>query len=241
MTPSSPLSSIDPARIDANWRAITIELDAPRPSRIERLLRMVGFPASATRIMVATPALRRSWFLAVGVIVLVGLAGSDATQPRSSLFTFLLLAPLLPALGVSMAYGVEADPAHEVGLATPRRGLSILLTRAAAVLTLSVGALGLVSVVLAESTSLMAAAWLLLSLALSVATVGLMSVLTPRRSLALVLVTWGLINALVRTANSDPLAAFGVTGQIIMALTIAVGAALILIRRGHYDRLEVSL
>ena len=53
---------VDQARIDANWRAITIELDAPTPSRVERLLRAVGLPARVTRLVVATPALRRAWY-----------------------------------------------------------------------------------------------------------------------------------------------------------------------------------
>ena len=33
--------NIEPARIDRNWRAITIELDAPRPGRIVRRKRSI--------------------------------------------------------------------------------------------------------------------------------------------------------------------------------------------------------
>ena len=39
---------VDQARLDANWRAITAELDAPRPSLLERLLGRVGVPGHVT-------------------------------------------------------------------------------------------------------------------------------------------------------------------------------------------------
>ena len=59
----NPSLSVDQARLDANWRAINIELDAPQPVRIERMLRRVGMPTHITRLVVATPALRTkcSW------------------------------------------------------------------------------------------------------------------------------------------------------------------------------------
>ena len=120
---------VDQPRLDANWRAITAELDAPRPSSLERVLGRVGVPGHVSRVIVATPALRRAWYLALAVAVLVGLG---ATNPgdRGSLFTLLALAPTLPVLGVALAYGPAADPMYEAQLATPMRGLRLVAIRA---------------------------------------------------------------------------------------------------------------
>ena len=68
---------IDEERLARNWRAITIELDAPRPSRTERILRTLRVPPHVTRLAVATPALRRSWFVAVGLLASHDLAHDD--------------------------------------------------------------------------------------------------------------------------------------------------------------------
>ena len=81
--------SVDPARIERNWRAITIELDAPRPGRVERFLQAFGLPSRFSRLVVATPALRRSWFVALGLSMLIGLAATDAAKPRDDLFVLL--------------------------------------------------------------------------------------------------------------------------------------------------------
>ncbi len=216
---------VDQARIDANWRAITIELDAPTPSRVERLLRAFGLPARVTRLVVATPALRRAWYLATGLAILIGLAGTDASQPREDLFTLLLVAPLVPVLGVALAYGTEADPAHEMALATPMRGLRLVLTRAAAVL--------------APGRQPMAFAWLLPALGLTAATVALMTFLPPRRSALVTAGTWVVMVAIVQGSASDPLAAFGPVGQLVMVVIGLASLIVTVLRRQHFDVLEL--
>ncbi|MEM1332146.1 MAG: hypothetical protein AAGG08_01700 [Actinomycetota bacterium] len=58
--PAAARPTVDPARLAANWRAVEVELDTPRPPLVERALRRLGVPAAATRVVLATPALRRS-------------------------------------------------------------------------------------------------------------------------------------------------------------------------------------
>lgn len=229
---------VDPARIDRNWRAITIELDSPRPGRIERLLRLVGFPAPVTRLMVATPALRRAWYLATGLAVLVGLGATDAAAPRDDLFVLLLVAPLVPVLGVALAYGVEADPAHEMAVATPTRGLRLILTRASVVVACSTAVLG-VAGVLAPGRSPMAFAWLLPSVGLTAATVALMTVLPPRRAAAVTMTAWTIGVLVVRAGAEDPLRAFTTGGQVVMVLLTVASLLVAVRRRDRFDRLLV--
>ena len=48
-----PPPGIDPDRVERNWMAISAELFAPQPSRVERWLRRFRVPPSAARLMVA--------------------------------------------------------------------------------------------------------------------------------------------------------------------------------------------
>jgi len=129
---------IDPNRVDSNWRAITAELDAPEPGRVEAMLRRLGVPASTTRLIAATPALRRSWYLAIGIPAIVGL-GAAGPGDQASLFALLTLAPTLPVLGVALAFGPSSDPMYEAQLATPTRGIRLVAIRAATVLAVDRG------------------------------------------------------------------------------------------------------
>ncbi len=237
-TPSGYRWPIDQDRIDRNWRAITIELDAPRPGRFERLLRFFGLPAHMTRLVVATPALRRAWFLATAIAVLIGLGAADAERPVENLFVLLLIAPLVPVLGVSMAYGIEADPAHETGIATPLRGLRLILTRAGAVLAFSSFWIG-AAALLAPGSSLMAFAWLLPSLGLTMATVALMTVLRPRQAAAVTAMVWIVGVVAVRAGAESAVAAFTAPGQLIMVVVAAVGVGVSVLRRDRFDLLEL--
>lgn len=229
---------VDQARIEANWRAITIEIDAPSPSRVERLLRRFGLPARVTRLVVATPALRRAWYLATGLAILIGLAGTDASKPREDLFTLLLVAPLVPVLGVALAYGTEADPAHEMAIATPMRGLRLVLTRAAAVLAFSSFWLA-IAAILAPGRQPMAFAWLIPALSLTGATIALMTFLAPRRAAAVTAAFWVLGVTIAQAPATDPLAPFGPAGQVTMVLIGLASLGLAIARRQHFDVLEL--
>lgn len=226
---------VDPARIERNWSAITAELDAPAASLVERMLAKIGVPQHLSRVALATPSLRRVWLIATLLVVLIGLTSADRTQTRDSLFSFLVVAPLLPVLGVAMAYGVEADPAHEVGLATPMRGLRLVLTRTAVVLICSTFALSIVALF---SASPMALAWVLPGLALTLASLALSTFSTPRRASAGVAVAWLIVLMVVRSATVDPVSAFGGGGQSLAVLITGGAAAVVYNRKERFDLLE---
>lgn len=229
------MSAIDQARIDANWRAITFELDAPIPSRTERVLRRVGFSSATTRLVAATPALRRSWAAALLVVVLVGL--SAASDNPDNISGMLVLAPLVPVLGVALAYGPKVDPVHEIGLATPIRGLRLLLIRAATVLAVSMVVLT-GSVLLSAASNVLAFAWLLPALAMTSLALSLMTVTTPRRSVAAVSIGWALLVAVVQGATDDSLAIFGPLAQTASLVAAAIAAGVMIKRRERFDRVS---
>ncbi len=237
MTPISQ-SHIDPARIDANWRAISAELDAPRPARIERVLRTLRVPARVVRMIVATPALRRSWYLSILAVVLVGLGGANPDS-RDSLFALLVLAPMLPVLGVGMAYGAAADPSHEIQLATPTHGLRLVAIRSTTVLVVSI-AIVLPLAALNDAARPMAAAWLLPALAVTAASLAVMTFLPPRQATAAVAATWFSAVVIANIAASNPLAAFAAIGQLLSIAIAAVATLVIVARRGTFDHLEYA-
>ncbi|MEM7322293.1 MAG: zf-HC2 domain-containing protein [Actinomycetota bacterium] len=227
---------VDQTRVDRNWRAITIELDAPRPGRLERLLRLLGMPVTVTRLLAATPALRRSWFLATALAMLIGIGATDASKPRDDLFVLLFIGPLVPVLGVAMAYGAEADPAHEISLATPMRGLRLIAIRATAVLGFSSFWL-LLTGVAAPGRSPMAFAGLIPSLGLTAATVAMMTVTRPRAAAGFVAAVWTLAIVVVQAEATDPLAAFTAPGQLLLLMVGVVATAIAVARRERFDRL----
>lgn len=229
---------VDQARLDANWRAITAEIDAPRASMLERALRRVRVPGHVARLVVATPALRRAWYLSIAVAVLVGI-GSSQPGDRGSLFALLVLAPALPVLGVALAYGPSVDPLYEVQLATPMRGLRLVMIRATTVLACTIVFVG-GPALLAPDVRAMAFAWLLPALALTAASLALMTWLPPRRAAAVVAVAWFTVAAVVEAAGAGELAAFGAIGQVVALVVAVVAGALTIGRRDAFDRMGVA-
>ncbi len=225
-------------RLDANWRAITAEMDVPRPGWVERLLRHGGVPATVSRVVVATPALRRAWFLSIGVAVVVGL-GAAQPDDRDSLFALLVLAPVVPVLGVALAFGPQADPMYEAQLATPVRGVRLIAIRASTVLATSIVAIGAL-VVVDPDTRPLAAAWLLPALALTVASLAAMTVVTPRRAASLVATSWFVVVSVARGVAADGLVTFGPAGQLLASVVAVVGGVVITVRRTKFDRLEYA-
>jgi hypothetical protein len=230
---------IDAERLARNWKAITIELDAPRPSRTERLLRWLRVPPHVTRLVVATPALRRSWFIAVGLMVFIGLTAADDADPRASAFLLLLLAPIAPVLGVALAYGTPGDPGHEVHLATPMSGLRLLLTRTAVVLAVVVPLVTLPAL-LSPVTRPWAVAWVLPALAVTSFALALMTVTSPNRSAGLAAVAWIVAAVVARNSAHDELAAFLPAAQLV-AVVLALGCGLVtVLRRDRFERLAIG-
>ncbi len=235
-TTGGPPPPLDPDRIESNWLAISTELFAPQPTVVERWLRRLSVPPTVSRLMAATPALRRAWFVALGLVILLGLGAGDGAQPRDQLFLLLLLAPLAPVLGVTLAYGPAADPAHEATLATPLSGYRLVMIRSATVVAVSVILLGLASLLSAE-VSPMAFGWLLPALGLTSASLALMTFMPPRRAGAVTAVAWvvGVITA--RGGSPDPLVAFAVAGQIVMVAVGGLAAIVSYVRRDRFDLL----
>lgn len=221
-------------RLAANFAALTAELDAPRPRAVERLLARVGMRTAVARLLVATPSLRRSWFIAVGVALLFALAAVDPDRPEGGLLFLLAVAPLIPVLGVALAYGPGVDPAYEVTVATPISGLRLVLLRSVSVLAVSIPLAGLATLLVPDPDPI-AAAWLLPAFSLSAVCLALMTWVRPRHAAGWVSGIWLLAIIVLSNRTDDRLLAFRPAGQaVIVALGLAA-AVVVYLRRERFE------
>ena len=128
-------------------------------------------------VLAATASLRTAWlvgaFVALAFATLaVGLAGDDLLAP------FLLVAPLVPVIGVAAAYGPQQDPLETLVVTAPYGRTRLILVRTLAVLVRAAVAalLGL----LPPGPPWIAVAWLGPALALVPVLLALSSYVGPR-------------------------------------------------------------
>ncbi|MFI5798443.1 zf-HC2 domain-containing protein [Streptomyces sp. NPDC051677] len=226
-------ATADPVALDTGWERLDAELDAPRPSLLERLLVRLGVADHTARLLAATPVLRRSWLLSVlFLLVMTVLAVRVAHQPA----LFLALAPLLPLAGVALSYGPSLDPTYEMAVVAPLHGFRLLMIRTVAVLTAGLVFNGLATLAL-PGYGLLALSWLLPALALTATGLALTARLGPVVAPALVGGAWLtlLVVATSRTPEHETLAPFTAAGQSAAAAMAALAALLLYQSRDRFD------
>lgn len=150
------------ARMDAVWAAIVDVVDTPRVTWVERVMCRFGVQPEEARLLATAPSLKLSWLLSVCVaLAFVGFA--PVAVDRTTL-GFLVLAPLVPVLGVACAYGRGVDPTYELTRSTPYPSARLLLLRVVAVLVASLAVTVPFAVIFARGWQPMS--WLLPALAL---------------------------------------------------------------------------
>lgn len=177
------------------------QVRAPRASSLRSLrsLRRIWMIAGPRRPLFG------SWLLSL-VLVLLGallldhlygprFAGLDGVAPgqaaaswfRSGGSWLILIAPLLPLIGVTIAYGPGLDPGYELVAATPSGGLRLVLWRTAGVLVVTLPAAAGVQL---AGGSTRVVPWLLPGLALVLATLALGTVLGLARAGTVIAGLW---------------------------------------------------
>ncbi|MGW4275611.1 zf-HC2 domain-containing protein [Streptomyces seoulensis] len=226
----------DPAVLDAGWARLDAELDAPRPSLLERLLLRCGVADHTARLLAATPVLRRSWLLAVTAVLVMTVAASDALRQADSPTLFLALAPLLPLAGVALAYGPVCDPTYEMAVVAPLHGFRLVLVRTVAVLAVGLGMNGLATLAL-PGYGLRALAWLLPALALTATGLALTPRLGAVLAPALTGGGWVALLAVAATGRHGDatLPPFTAAGQGAAAAVAALAVGLLVHFRDRFD------
>ncbi|MGO4597515.1 hypothetical protein [Terrabacter sp. 2RAF25] len=119
--------------LDDVWSSVLDRVEMPHVSLLERLLSRIGLPPAEAMLVSAAPALRGPWLCAVALAVSFAVGGTVSAHTGSS-GVFLLLAPLVPVVGVAVAFGPDAGAVLEQESAAPYPLVRLILLRTAAVL-----------------------------------------------------------------------------------------------------------
>lgn len=221
-------AALAPDRLDAIWEQVERRVDVADLPLPERVLVRLGIPESTARLLAATPSLTTSWLAAVTAAVVFAVTAAS-TSATWGMWLFLTVAPMLPVAGVAAAYGRDADPAHELAVASPFSLFRLLLLRAVVVIGSTMAITLLVGLLLADNGR-QAAAWLLPALATSTTTLALSARVRPVWAGAGVLAAWVGVVLIAYDRSGDRLAAFDTTGQLLAAI-LALAAVVALLRQ----------
>ena len=230
--------TVDRSRAGANLAAIQAEVDAPRVPWLARLLRRLGVREQTIPLVTATPGLRRSWLAAVVVALLfaIGAASDSQAEGVERIVVFLTMAPLIPLLGVALAFGRGVDPTHEIVIAAPMDAFRVFLVRAATVLATSTVILLVASAMVPEG-GLARIAWLLPAVAATAATMALATRIDPRYAAFAVATAWVTIVVIINQ-TTDPATTFGPVTQVVCLVIAFAGAIVFHQRRRRLDLLS---
>jgi len=159
---------------------------------------------------------------------------SSATPDGISLV--LLIAPVLPVLGVAASWGRALDPAYELTAATPRAGLPLVLRRTASVLFVVMPGL----VAAGRLTGASPAEWLLPCLTFTAGTLALGGLIGVTRAAITLIALWTVAIVAPTIALARTSFVFHPAAMPFWAALLALGLLVIALRRTAFTRLEAS-
>ncbi|KOV83264.1 hypothetical protein [Nocardia sp. NRRL S-836] len=146
----------------------------------------------------------------------------------------LLVAPVLPVLGVAASWGRALDPAHELIAATPRAGLPLVFRRTAAVLAVVVPGL----LAAGSATGAALAQWLLPCLAFTAGTLALGGLVGVTRAAVTLVALWAAVIVAPTVALSRTPVVLDPAATPVWAALLALGLLVTTLRRTAFTRLE---
>lgn len=179
---------VDRAALERAWSGVreTIErTPLPLPIRVARRL---GLPESTSVLLAATASLRTAWLVSA-VVALAFAALAVAATGGEALAPFLLVAPMVPVVGVAAAYGPSQDPLETLVVTAPYGRTRLVLLRTVAVLV-SVLPVAVAMGSLLPGPQWLAVAWLGPALAMVPVLMAVASFVGPRAAAATLAILW---------------------------------------------------
>ncbi|MEU9882176.1 zf-HC2 domain-containing protein [Streptomyces phaeochromogenes] len=180
-----------------------------------------------------TPTMVPWLAMVVGVTLLallLDLSDTGSGSGSGEVSLVLLLAPVLPVLGVAASWSRGLDPAYELTASVPRAGLYLVLRRTASVLGVVVPLL----LVGGWATGVMVAQWLLPCLAFTSTTLALGGVVGVTRAAVVLSTVWACVVVAPTLATSRTTFALQTGGLPAWGLVLAIGIGVVIARRGAY-------
>ncbi|MFG3257600.1 zf-HC2 domain-containing protein [Streptomyces sp. NPDC048172] len=142
----------------------------------------------------------------------------------------LLVAPVLPVVGVAASWSRGLDPAYELTASVPGAGLQMVLRRTASVLVVVVPVLLLCG----WATGVMVAQWLLPCLAFTTATLALGGLVGVTRAALALVGAWAAVVVAPTLAASGTAVTLRPDVLPVWGLVLALGVGVVCARRGAY-------
>ncbi|MGI5440583.1 zf-HC2 domain-containing protein [Streptomyces shenzhenensis] len=171
------------------------------------------------------------WLAMVASVTLLALMLDLADTGSGRVSLVLLLAPVLPVLGVAASWSRGLDPAYELTASVPRAGLHLVLRRTTSVLVVLVPVLS----VGGWATGVTAWQWLLPCLAFTSATLALGGVIGVNRAAVVLVTVWAGVIVAPTLATSRTTFALQTDGLSVWGLILALGIGVVIARKGAYS------
>ncbi|MGW8886681.1 zf-HC2 domain-containing protein [Streptomyces sp. NPDC055749] len=223
--------------LDDLWDRLDAAIDEPRRGLMERVLLRLRVADHDARLIAATPALRRTWVVGAVTVLLLAVLAAHVLTPTVAPLTLLVVAPVLPAVGMALSWGPRFDPAHEFALVTPTSGFRIAMLRMVAVLAASTVLGGFATLALPR-LGLAALGWLVPSLALTLATLVLASRVDPVRAAAVCASAWLLVLAATSDPDTGGAWLLSAPGQATAAAGLVCAAVMLATQRSRFEFLS---
>lgn len=211
------------ALVDTVWSDLEPQLATavPMPPRRRWSARLSGW---MTPVMVP-------WLAMVVSVTLLALLLDVVDTGTGEVSLVLLLAPVLPVLGVAASWSRGLDPAYELTASVPRAGLHLVLRRTASVLVVVVPAL----LAGGWAAGVTAAQWLLPCLAFTSTTLALGGVVGVTRAAVALVAVWAAVVVAPSLAAGRTALALRPDGLPVWGLVIALGVGVVIVRRDAYS------
>lgn len=157
-------STAGPLAFDRLWERIETRVESIPAGRAAAGLQRVGLREADTVIVRAIGSQSGQWTLATTLVLAVAALAAALSTNDGSRLAFLLLAPLLPPLGVAAMFRLTADGMATLETIAPYSPARLLLWRTAYVVTTAVP-VAIVFGAVIPGNAWMAVAWLLPSAA----------------------------------------------------------------------------
>ena len=211
------------ALVDTVWSGLE-----PRLAVTATMPRRRRWSARLSRWMTPTMV---PWLAMVAVVTLLALLLDMVDIDSGELSLVLLLAPVLPVLGVAASWSRGLDPAYELTASVPRSGLHLVLRRTVSVLGVVVPAL----LVGGWATGVMVVQWLLPCLAFTSTTLALGGVIGVTRAAFVLAAVWAGVVVAPTLATSRTTFALQTGGLPVWGLILALGTGVVIARSSAYS------
>ena len=217
--------SVGAMSFDALWGSVQTRIELAPADRTTRWLRRIGVPDSDTVVVRQIGRQCLQWTIATTLILALAALAVTLGVHDSAQLGFVLLAPLLPALGVAATYRLTPSTTAALEITSPYSPARLLLWRTAySVATAVPAAIALGAIIPGDPW--MAVAWLLPSAACTTIVLAAATWTDPLRPAAAVSAAWLGLVAIWHLRHVPEAVATPATQLASLAVAAAAGAVL---------------